>query len=201
VNPNGSAHIVLHPKSGNPIVTLNPDLRHLTILVFVIGLALTMVLVARRIKGALLISIVLTTVVAAIINVGFAHGKLYPKGVASLPSKVVSTPNLSILGNFSLSLKGIALGTAIALVVSVMLSDFFDTMGTVVGIAGQAGLLDSQGKLPGIQRVLLVDSLAAAAGGIASASSNTTYIESAAGVSEGGRTGLTSVVVAILFFG
>jgi len=83
---------------------------------------------------------------------------------------------------------------------SVMLSDFFDTMGTVVGIAGEAGLLDREGRLPGIQRVLLVDSLAAAAGGAASASSNTTYIESAAGVSEGGRTGLTSVVVAILFF-
>src|SRR5439155_21479392 len=88
-----------------------------------------------------------------------------------------------------------------ALVVSVMLSDFFDTMGTVGGIGGEARRLDRDGKLPGIQRVLSVDSLAGAAGGVASASSNTTYIESAAGVSEGGRTGLTSVVVAILFFG
>jgi AGZA family xanthine/uracil permease-like MFS transporter len=98
-----------------------------------------------------------------------------------------------------LNLKGIAIGTAIALVVSVMLSDFFDTMGTVVGIGGEAGLLDKDGKLPGIQRVLLVDSLGAVAGGIGSTSSNTTFIESAAGVSEGGRTGLTSVVVAVLF--
>src|SRR5438876_232494 len=80
-----------------------------------------------------------------------------------------------------------------------MLSDFFDTMGTVIGISGEAGLLDRQGRLPGIQKVLIVDSLAAAAGGAASASSNTTYIESAAGVSEGGRTGLTAVVVGILF--
>src|SRR5207244_8745044 len=70
--------------------------------------------------------------------------------------------------------------------------DFFDTMGTVIGIGGQGGMLDKDGKLPGIQRVLIVDSLAAAAGGAASASSNTTYIESAAGVSEGGRTGLRS---------
>ncbi|TMK98633.1 MAG: NCS2 family permease, partial [Actinobacteria bacterium] len=114
---------------------------------------------------------------------------------------IFQSPDLGMLFNFSLNLKGVAIGTAIALVVSVMLSDFFDTMGTVVGIAGEAGLLDRDGKLPGIQRVLLVDSLAAAAGGVASASSNTTYIESAAGVSEGGRTGLTSVVVAILFFG
>ena len=72
-------------------------------------------------------------------------------------------------------------------------------MGTVVGIAGEAGLLDREGRLPGINRILLVDSLAAAAGGAASASSNTTFIESAAGVSEGGRTGLTSVVVGLLF--
>jgi AGZA family xanthine/uracil permease-like MFS transporter len=89
--------------------------------------------------------------------------------------------------------------TAVALIVSVMLSDFFDTMGTVVGIAGEAGLLDRRGRLPGINRVLLVDSVAAAGGGAASASSNTTFIESAAGVSEGGRTGLTAVVVGGLF--
>jgi AGZA family xanthine/uracil permease-like MFS transporter len=187
-------------KSDATLVTLNPNLRHLTILVFVIGLAITMALVARKVRGALLGSIVLTTVIASIINVVFAHSKLYPKGVASLPSKIIAAPNLGIIGNFSLSLKGVAIGTAIALVISVMLSDFFDTMGTVVGIAGEAGLLDANGNLPGIQRVLLVDSLGAAAGGAASVSSNTTFIESAAGVSEGGRTGLTSVVTAILFF-
>jgi AGZA family xanthine/uracil permease-like MFS transporter len=72
-------------------------------------------------------------------------------------------------------------------------------MGTVVGIAGEANLLDEEGRLPGINRVLLVDSLAAAAGGAASSSSNTTFIESASGVAEGGRTGLTSVVVGVLF--
>ena len=90
-------------------------------------------------------------------------------------------------------------GSAIAVVLAVMLSDFFDTMGTVIGIGGEAGLLDKDGKLPGIQKVLIVDSLAAVAGGAASASSNTTYIESAAGVSEGGRTGLVSLVVGVLF--
>src|SRR5207249_5293905 len=108
---------------------------------------------------------------------------------------------LELLGRFSLTGVWDVLGvaTAIAVVLSVMLSDFFDTMGTVVGIGGEAGLLDNRGRLPDISRVLLVDSLAAAAGGAASASSNTTCIESAAGVSEGGRTGLTSVVVGVLF--
>jgi AGZA family xanthine/uracil permease-like MFS transporter len=186
-------------KSDATLVTLNPNFRDLHILIFVIGLALTAGLVARKVKGALLGGIVVTTIVAAIINVGFAHSKLYPKGVASWPSKIFAAPHLGMIGHFSLNLKGIAIGTAIALIVSVMLSDFFDTMGTVVGIAGEAGLLDKDGKLPGIHRVLLVDSLGAAAGGVASVSSNTTFIESAAGVSEGGRTGLTSVVVGCLF--
>jgi adenine/guanine/hypoxanthine permease len=193
-----NAGIVIHPEAGT-IVTLNPDLKSLHILVFVIGLALVMVLVARRVRGALLGSIVLTTIVAAIINVGFADSKLYPKGVASAPAKWISSPNLSIVGNFSLNLEGIAIGTAIALVMAMMLSDFFDTMGSVVGMAGKAGLLDSRGRLPGINRVLLVDSIGAAAGGAASASSNTVYIESAAGISEGGRTGLTAIVVGVLF--
>jgi AGZA family xanthine/uracil permease-like MFS transporter len=104
------------------------------------------------------------------------------------------------VGNFSFNFfQVVGVATAIALVLSVMLSDFFDTMGTVVGLGGEAKLLDEEGRLPGIRRVLFVDSLAAAAGGAASASSNTTFIESAAGISEGGRTGLTSVVVGALF--
>jgi AGZA family xanthine/uracil permease-like MFS transporter len=80
-----------------------------------------------------------------------------------------------------------------------MLSDFFDTMGTVVGIGAQAGWVDKDGKMKGLREVLIVDSVAAMVGGLAGASSATTYIESAAGVEEGGRSGLTSVVVGILF--
>jgi AGZA family xanthine/uracil permease-like MFS transporter len=88
---------------------------------------------------------------------------------------------------------------AVRLIVTLRLSDFFDTLGTVIGVGNEAGLLDRDGRLPGIGRVLLVDSVAAAAGGAASASSNTTYIESAAGVGEGARTGLASVVTGLLF--
>ncbi|HEX2069578.1 MAG TPA: NCS2 family permease [Actinomycetota bacterium] len=191
--------VVVHPEAGT-IVTLNPDLTTLRILIFAIGLAVTMVLVSRRIRGALLIGIVFTTVLASIINAIWGDGRLYPPGVAELPSDFISAPDLGLLGNVSLGWSGIAIGTLIGLILGVMLSDFFDTMGTVVGLAGEAGLLDKDGNLPGVNRVLLVDSLAAAAGGAASSSSNTTYIESAAGISEGGRTGLTSVVVALLFF-
>ena len=80
-----------------------------------------------------------------------------------------------------------------------MLSDFFDTMGTVTGVAEEAGLAEADGSVPGIGRVLIVDSVAAIAGGMAGVSSNTTYIESAAGVAEGGRTGFASVITGILF--
>jgi AGZA family xanthine/uracil permease-like MFS transporter len=174
-------------------------------LTFVIGLALTAALVARRTRGALLIGIVATTVVAALINAIWGNGEIWSQvgpDVARLPGDVVAAPDFGLVGRFSLTgvFEVLPIATAIAAIISVMLSDFFDTMGTVVGLGGEAGLLDREGRLPGIRRVLLVDSLAAAAGGAASASSNTAYIESAAGISEGGRTGLTSVVVALLFF-
>lgn len=185
------------------VVTLNPDLTSLRMLTFAVGLAVTAGLVARRMRGSLLIGIVFTTLLAMLINAVWGDGRIWEAvgpDVAKIPEKLFSVPNLSLVGNFSFGFfDTVAFLTAVALVLSVMLSDFFDTMGTVVGIAGEAGLLNEQGKLPGMNRVLLVDSVAAAAGGAASASSNTTYIESAAGVSEGGRTGLTSVVVGVLF--
>jgi AGZA family xanthine/uracil permease-like MFS transporter len=185
-----------------PIVRINPDLTSFRILVFVIGLAIVGALVARRIKGALLIGIVATTIAGMIVNYAWGHQAVWSKlpGVGLVPDKWVSAPHFDLVGKFSFDFFHVlGAATAIAVILSVMLSDFFDTMGTVVGVSGEAGLLDTKGRLPGINRVLLVDSLAAAAGGAASASSNTTFIESAAGVSEGGRTGLTSVVVGVLF--
>ena len=197
-----NAGIVIHPESGSPIVTLAGDLTTLRMLVFAIGLVGTAALVARKVRGALLVGIIGTTIVAIFINEVWGSAALWGEGtgIGAVPQDWVSTPNFSLVGDVSFnffSVVGVA--TAIALVVSVMLSDFFDTMGTVVGLGGEAGLLDEEGKLPGIRRVLLVDSLAAAAGGVTSSSSNTTYIESAAGIAEGGRTGLVSVVVGVLF--
>ena len=199
-----SAGIVIHPEAGEPIVTLNPDLTTLRMLTFAIGMILTAALVARRIRGALLIGILATTAVASIINAVWGGGRVWADipGVARLPEQLVAAPDFSLVGQFSLTgvFEALPVATAIAAIISVMLSDFFDTMGTVIGIGGEARLLDREGRLPGMNRVLLIDSVAAAAGGAASASSNTTFIESAAGVSEGGRTGLTAVVVAGLFF-
>jgi AGZA family xanthine/uracil permease-like MFS transporter len=180
--------------------------------VFAFGLMLTILLMVRRVKGAILIGIVSSTIFAivlnAIVDVGpsvDAAGNFNPAGwslnVPSLPDSLFAAPNFGLLGHFSLfgSFAQVGFVAAILFVFTLILSDFFDTMGTVIGVGTEAGLVDDEGRLPGINRVLLVDSLAAAAGGAASASSNTTYVESAAGVGEGARTGLASVVTGLLF--
>ncbi|HWL34987.1 MAG TPA: NCS2 family permease [Frankiaceae bacterium] len=179
-------------------------------LVFVVGLLVTAVLVARRVRGAILIGILSTTVLAAVVEAVANVGPALPDGsnadgwqlnVPQLPDKVFDVPDLSLLGQFSLggSFAQVGVIAAVLFVFTLMLSDFFDTMGTVVGVGAEAGLLDDDGRLPGADRVLFVDSVAAVAGGAASVSSNTTYIESAAGVGEGARTGLASVVTGLLF--
>jgi len=186
------------------------QLRGWPTLVFVVGLLLTAVLVARRTRGAILIGIVVTTVFAVVVEAvtstgANAPGAGNPNGwalnVPTLPDKVVDVPDLGLVGQFSLfgSFERVGVVAALLLVFTLMLADFFDTMGTVVGVGAEAGLLDEDGQLPGSERVLLVDGLAAAAGGAASASSATTYIESAAGVGDGARTGLASVVTGLLF--
>jgi AGZA family xanthine/uracil permease-like MFS transporter len=180
--------------------------------VFAFGLLLTIALVVRRMRGAILLGIVVTAVFAiilnAIVDVGprvDAAGNVNPSGwaltVPKVPDAVVGSPDFGLLGQFSLGGGFAQAGIIVAVlfVFTLMLSDFFDTMGTVIGVANEGGLLDREGRLPGVSRVLLVDSIAAAAGGAASTSSNTTYVESAAGVGEGARTGLASVVTGLLF--
>jgi adenine/guanine/hypoxanthine permease len=177
---------------------------------FVIGLALALALIAMSVRGALLISIVVTTIIAIVLNgiVGADESGFLP-GTATLPEDIGGYFFTFDAANFQtifqpfgamLEVWTAAPVLIVALVIfSLMLSDFFDTMGTVIGVGEQAGLVDSNGRLPGIGRVLAVDSVGAILGGSFGVSSNTTYIESAAGVSEGGRTGLTAVVVGVLF--
>jgi AGZA family xanthine/uracil permease-like MFS transporter len=160
--------------------------------VFLIGLLITAALWTLKVKGALIISIAVTTVIAIIM------------GVQQLPTEFAVTPNFGTLGLGLQDLGGIftieaGLLAAVLAIFTIMLSDFFDTMGTVTGVAAEAGLTNEDGSVPGVGRVLLVDGIAAAVGGAAGVSSNTTYIESAAGVADGGRTGLTSVVTGALF--
>jgi len=157
--------------------------------VTLIGLAITIVLWVRKVPAALLLSIVITSLIAWVL------------GVTEFPKEFSVTPDFSTIGAFDLGnvFSHLGLVAAVLTIFTIMLADFFDTMGTATAITEQAGLAKDDGSVPGIGRVLLVDSVAAVAGGAAGISSNTSYIESAAGVAEGGRTGLTSIVVGVLF--
>ncbi|WP_405596413.1 NCS2 family permease [Streptomyces sp. NBC_01410] len=172
------------------------------VLVFCLGVLLTVALMARKVKGAILISIIVMTVLAIVIN-EIADIKPIAWGltVPSVPDEIVAAPDFGLIGSFSLfgAFEQVGVITIVLLVFTLILSDFFDTMGTVVGVSNEAGLLDENGKVPNLGRVLLIDGVAAAAGGAASASSNTSYIESAAGVGEGARTGFASLVTGGLF--
>lgn len=164
--------------------------------VFLIGLLITFALWALKIRAALVISILATTLI------GLIPAALGLTAVTTLPdAKAFSfAPSFSTIGQFDLgNVWSLAPMVAVLTIFTIMLTDFFDTMGTVTGIAAEAGLANPDGSVPGVGRILIVDSVAAIAGGLAGTSSNTTYIESAAGVAEGGRTGFASVVTGVLF--
>ena len=183
------------------------------IIVFGIGLLLTIALMVKKVKGAILIGIVVATAAAIALESAFKIGPLFngatgdvnPKGwnlnVPAVPADIVATPDFSLFGDFNLlgSFDRVPLITAILFIFTLLLSDFFDTVGTVTAIGHESGLIDDEGNVPNNNRILFVDSLAAVAGGAGSISSNTSYIESAAGVGEGARTGLASVVTGVLF--
>jgi AGZA family xanthine/uracil permease-like MFS transporter len=184
--------------------------------VFVFGLILMIGLMVRKVKGAILIGIVGATVVAIVIqkmyNIapGFTAGNPptivdggWGLNIPNVPTDIVATPKFDFTGQFDLfgafQLDNVTLVAAILLLFTLLLSDFFDTVGTVTAIGHEAGLADKDGNVDNIQKILLVDSVAAAAGGAAGISSNTSYIESASGVGEGARTGLASIVTGIAF--
>jgi adenine/guanine/hypoxanthine permease len=180
------------------------------VLVFALGLVLVIALWVRQVKGAILISIVVTTAVAMLVE---AIGEFGPGGaknpngwMLTVPDwpgwgDLFDKPDFGTLGEFNLfdSFERAGLVTVLLLIFTLMLADFFDTMGTMTAIGAEADLLDEEGVPPNTERILAVDSIAAVAGGAAGVSSNTSYIESASGVGEGARTGLASVVTGVLF--
>jgi AGZA family xanthine/uracil permease-like MFS transporter len=179
------------------------------VLVFSVGLLIMIALHARGVPGAILIGIVATTVLAGIVQAltdtpasgGDPTSKGWNLNVPSWPDSLVQKPDFSLLGEFSLfgSFERVGVVTAALLVFTLLLADFFDTMGTMTAIGAEADLNDADGSPEGAQRILVVDSIAAMAGGAAGVSSNTSYIESASGVGDGARTGLASVVTGLLF--
>ena len=180
------------------------------LLVFVVGLVLAIVLMVKQVRGGLLIAIISATVLAVIIEAVAKVGPQVMDGSnptgwklnsPAIPDSFVSAPDFSLLGQFSLfgSIGKIGIVAVILLVFTLLLADFFDTMGTMVAVGAEAGLLDKEGNPPKTKQILIVDSLAAVAGGAGSVSSNTSYIESASGVGDGARTGLASVVTGVAF--
>lgn len=189
--------------TGNPSdpVALG-NLNTATAIVTIGGLALTVALYARGVKGSLLLGIVGATIIGILVNAANG-GATYRDlaGVAVMPPTILDTPNFSTIGQ-GLNLEVFArLGFAVAIltIFSLMLSDFFDTAGTVVSVAAEGGWLKKDGTIDRSDRVFWVDSLGALFGGLFGTSSNTTYIESGSGVAEGAKTGLASLVVATLF--
>jgi len=208
----------VQPGSGTPVqLGVGGSLDGWPILVFVLGLVATIILMVRKVKGAVLIGIVFATVLGIVVE---ALAKVGPKTgadgtvnevgwsltVPEVPTSVgdlVSLPDLSLVGQFNLlaDWKGVGIATMLMLLLTLLLADFFDTMGTMVGVASQAGLTDEEGNVPNAQGVLVADAIGTVAGGLASASVATTYAESAAGVGEGARTGIASIVTGLLFLG
>ncbi|WP_291082278.1 NCS2 family permease [Dietzia sp. UBA5065] len=179
--------------------------------VFAFGLLLCGVLVARQVRGGIFIGIVVTTVVAAVVeaitNAGpsFVDGSPSPTGwnlaVPGIPESLGGLPNLSLIGQVDLLGAFVRIGPLAAglFVFTLLLANFFDAMGTFTGLGKEAGLMDEQGNLPNMKTALVVEGVGAVAGGFTSSSSNTVFLESATGIAEGARTGLANIVTGGLF--
>ncbi|SFN75739.1 NCS2 family permease [Mycetocola miduiensis] len=205
-----NAGLVTSTGQASPPVGLgtNGSVTSLPTIVFVLTLLITGVLVARKVKGALLIGILVGTVIAliaeAIFPVGASNGGENPGGwslsVPALPSQIFSVPDLSLIGQFSFgSFERIGVLAALMLVFTLVFTNFFDAMGTMTGLSKEAGLADANGNFPRLKSALIVEGIGAVAGGASSASSNTVFIESGAGIGEGARTGLANIVTGLLF--
>jgi len=159
-------------------------------LLSLIGILIIAILMARKVRGAILIGIILTTIVSFIM--GFQP---LPSGLGAIFGPPASLAPVL----FQLDLKA-TLAIPVFVIFSFVFVDVFDTMGTLLGTGARAGFLDKDGRLPKVNKAMLVDSIGTMGGAFLGTSTVTTYIESTAGISEGGRTGLTSVVTGILFF-
>jgi AGZA family xanthine/uracil permease-like MFS transporter len=193
----------LPPSAGQP-VTLG-SFTTWPIFVAIFGIVFTFALRAIRFRGDLIVGIVGTTIVATVINSLVAHHRAFGTSTATWPGwhHLYAAPNFHLLGQISLhSFSSTQLGVvaSVVWVFSLFLSDFFDFSGTAIGVGKQAGYVDESGNIPKFKKALVVDGLAACAGGAASASSATTFIESGSGVAAGGRTGWVAVVAGVLFF-
>ncbi len=173
----------------------------ITVLLAVIGIIITGILVAKNIKGNILWGILITWLLGIICQFAGLYVPNAALGYYSLLpdfSNGISIPSLApIFAQFSL--EGVPILEFIVIVFAFLFVDLFDTLGTLIGVSSKANMLDENGKLPRIKGALLADAVATTAGAVLGTSTTTTFVESASGVTEGGRTGLTAITTAILF--
>ncbi|HCM8921740.1 TPA: adenine permease AdeP [Salmonella enterica subsp. enterica serovar Paratyphi B] len=174
--------IVANPET---LVSIGNLTSH-SVLLGVLGFFIIAILASRNIHAAVLVSIIVTTLL------GWMMGDVHYNGIVSAPPSVTSVVgHVDLAGSFNLGLAGV--------IFSFMLVNLFDSSGTLIGVTDKAGLADEKGKFPRMKQALFVDSISSVTGAFVGTSSVTAYIESSSGVSVGGRTGLTAVVVGILF--
>lgn len=183
------------------------------VLVFIVALLALFVLWSAKVRGAILYSILGATVLALILqstmNIGPKTGDdgkvVNPNGwgltVPSLDQKWLTAPDFSTLGQFNLlgSFQHVGVIVAVLTIFTLLLTNFFDLLGTMVGVANTGKLIDANGEIPGSQRIMVADALGAIGGGLGATSSNSAFVESTVGVSDGARTGLSSITVGVLF--
>ncbi|NLY09745.1 MAG: NCS2 family permease [Tissierellia bacterium] len=171
---------------GGLVITLG-DITQPAPLLCLIGLIITGILLAKKIKGALFFGIIITTLIGI------------PMGVTSLPSKIAQLPPSIAPIFMQFEWTNIFSMDMLLVIFSFLFVDIFDTIGTLIGVSSKAGMLDEEGRLPKVKQALLADAVATTFGACLGTSTVTTYVESSAGVAEGGRTGLSSVFTGIMF--
>lgn len=173
--------------------------------IFVVTLLLTSILVARKVKGGLLIGLVSGTIIAVIVEAIWKLGPAIenPGGwgltVPTLTGSPFSIPDLSLVGAVSFDFGKVGVITLVMLVFTLLFTNFFDAMGTFTGLAREAGVADEKGNFPRLKSALVVEGVGAVAGGLTSSSSNTVFIESGAGIGEGARTGFANIITGLMF--
>ena len=181
------AGIVIHPEDGGTIVALGNIISGPGLLA-IIGVVLTSVLLVRNVKGALFIGMLGTAVIGI------------PMGVIELPTQIMSMPPSLAPTFFKFEWHNIFTVDMLIVLFTLLFMDMFDTIGTLVGVATKAKMLDENGKVPNIKKALFADAIGTTVGACLGTSTVSTFVESAAGVAEGGRTGLTAVSTAVMFF-
>lgn len=176
------------------------DVKTVPVALALIGTIITLVLVIRKVKGALLVGILITWILGIICQLAGVYVVDVEAGVYSLiPTGLISAPPSIAPIAGKLSFSGISIFDFIVVIFAFLFVDLFDTLGTLIGVSTKAGFLDKEGKLPRIKGALFADALATTAGAVLGTSTVTTFVESASGVSDGGRSGLTALTAGVLF--